>query len=151
MSSQNLIRLNKFIANSGICNRREADNYISDGRVTVNNKIINKLGSKVSLKDSIKFDGREVFPVKMKYLVLNKPKDFHCVSQKANNKTIFSLLSSMDEIKGIVSLDFLKENYLGLIILSNDVKFMNQINLKMVTLSESKNVPLFLNRKDGKC
>ena len=130
MSSQNLIRLNKFIANSGICNRREADNYISDGRVTVNNKIINKLGSKVSLKDSIRFDGREVFPVKMKYLVLNKPKGFHCISQKANNKTIFSLLSSIDEIKGIVSLDFLKENYLGLIILSNDVKFMNQINLK---------------------
>ena len=136
MSSQNLIRLNKFIANSGICNRREADNYISDGRVTVNNKIINKLGSKVSLKDSIRFDGREVFPVKMKYLVLNKPKGFHCISQKANNKTIFSLLSSIDEIKGIVSLDFLKENYLGLIILSNDVKFMNQINLKRKSIKQ---------------
>ena len=123
MSSKNLIRLNKFIANSGICNRREADNYISDGRVTVNNKIINKLGSKVSLKDSIRFDGREVFPVKMKYLVLNKPKGFHCISQKANNKTIFSLLSSIDEIKGIVSLDFLKENYLGLIILTISMTF----------------------------
>ena len=74
MTTQNTIRLNKFISNSGFCNRRQADDYISQGRVSVNDKIIVRLGSKVSLKDSVKLDGRKVFPVKMQYIILNKPK-----------------------------------------------------------------------------
>ena len=74
MSIPTNIRLNKFISNSGICNRRQADDYISQGRVTVNDRIINKLGSKVSLNDLVKFDGKEVSSLKMQYIILNKPK-----------------------------------------------------------------------------
>ena len=130
MTTQNTIRLNKFISNSGFCNRRQADDYISQGRVSVNDKIIVKLGSKVSLKDSVKLDGRKVFPVKMQYIILNKPKGFHCISAKKNSKTVFSLLSSIKEENRIMSLDFLKENHTGLIILSNDTEFVIQINAK---------------------
>jgi len=130
MSEEGLVRLNKFIANSGKCNRREADEYISQGRVSVNNKIIVRLGSKVSLKDCVKLDGRKVFPIKMQYIILNKPKGFHCISSKTNSKTIFSLLSSIKEKNRIISLDFLKENHTGLIILSNDTEFIIQINAK---------------------
>ena len=130
MSEKRLIRLNKFISNSGKCNRREADEYISQGRVSVNNKIIDRLGSKVSLKDSVKLDGRKVFPVKMQYIILNKPKGFHCISSKTNSKTVFSLLSSIKEENRIISLDFLKTNHTGLIILSNDPEFVIQINAK---------------------
>ncbi len=130
MSEKGLVRLNKFIANSGKCNRREADEYISQGRVSVNNKIIVRLGSKVSLKDCVKLDGRKVFPIKMQYIILNKPKGFHCISSKTNSKTIFSLLSSIKEKNRIISLDFLKENHTGLIILSNDAEFIIQINAK---------------------
>ena len=130
MTTQNTIRLNKFISNSGFCNRRQADDYISQGRVSVNDKIIVKLGSKVSLKDSVKLDGRKVFPVKMQYIILNKPKGFHCISAKKNSKTVFSLLSSIKEKNRIMSLDFLKENHTGLIILSNDTEFVIQINAK---------------------
>ena len=130
MSEEGLVRLNKFIANSGKCNRREADEYISQGRVSVNNKIIVRLGSKVSLKDCVKLDGRKVFPIKMQYIILNKPKGFHCISSKTNSKTIFSLLSSIKEKNRIISLDFLKENHTGLIILSNDAEFIIQINAK---------------------
>ena len=130
MTTQNTIRLNKFISNSGFCNRRQADDYISQGRVSVNDKIIVRLGSKVSLKDSVKLDGRKVFPVKMQYIILNKPKGFHCISTKKNSKTVFSLLSSIKEENRIMSLDFLKENHTGLIILSNDTEFVIQINAK---------------------
>lgn len=130
MSEKRLIRLNKFISNSGKCNRREADEYISQGRVSVNDKIIVRLGSKVSLMDSVKLDGRKVFPVKMQYIILNKPKGFHCISSKTNSKTVFSLLSSIKEENRIISLDFLKENHTGLIILSNDTEFVIQINAK---------------------
>jgi 23S rRNA pseudouridine2605 synthase len=130
MSEKELIRLNKFISNSGKCNRRQADEYISQGRVSVNNKIIVRLGSKVSLKDIVKLDGRKVLPVKMQYIILNKPKGFHCISSKTNSKTVFSLLSSIKEENRIISLDFLKENHTGLIILSNDTEFVIQINAK---------------------
>jgi len=68
MTLQNTIRLNKFISNSGFCNRRQADDYISQGRVSVNNKIIVRLGSKVFLKDSVKLDGREIFLLKCSIL-----------------------------------------------------------------------------------
>ncbi len=129
MSIPATIRLNKFISNSGICNRRQADDYISQGRVTVNNRIINKLGSKVSLSDLVKFDGKKISLIKMQYIILNKPKGFHCINSISNSKTIFSLLSSLD-LKGIKSIDFLKENYTGLILLSNDNKFINKINSK---------------------
>ncbi|MAU63287.1 MAG: pseudouridylate synthase [Flavobacteriaceae bacterium] len=130
MSEKILVRLNKFISNSGICNRREADEYISQGRVSVNNKTIVRLGSKVSLSDSVKLDGRKVFPVKMQYIILNKPKGFHCIYSKTNSKTVFSILSSIKEENRVISLDFLKENYTGLMILSNDTEFISQINAK---------------------
>ena len=129
------MRLNKCSSNSGICNRRQADEYISQGRVSVNNKIIDRLGSKVSLDDDVKFDGKEVSAVKMLYVLLNKPKEFHCIAQKSNSKTVFSLLSSIDT-KGIRSVDFLKVNYTGLVLLSNDVEFENKINNKKKSISQ---------------
>jgi len=135
MSIPATIRLNKFISNSGICNRRQADDYISQGRVTVNNIIINKLGSKVSLNDLVKFDGKKVSLIKMQYIILNKPKGFHCVNSISNSKTIFSLLSSTD-LKNIKSIDFLKENYTGLLLLSNDNKFINKINSKKKSITQ---------------
>ena len=61
MSEKGLIRLNKFISNSGICNRREADEYISQGRVSVNNRIIDRLGSKISIEDKVKLDDKKLF------------------------------------------------------------------------------------------
>ena len=133
MSIPNNIRLNKFISNSGICNRRQADEYISQGRVTVNDRIINKLGSKVSLNDQVKFDGKELSPLKMQYIIINKPKGFHCIN--SNSKTIFSLLSSI-ELKGVKSIDFLKENYTGLLLLSNDNAFINKINAKKKSITQ---------------
>jgi len=75
MESQ-LVRLNKYISNSGLCTRREADDYIQSGRVFVNNKLVEKLGLKISLNDEVKVDGDLIYPYKFHYLLLNKPLDF---------------------------------------------------------------------------
>ena len=56
------IRLNKYIANSGVCSRREADTYIATGLVSVNGKIVNEMGYKVQLSDDVRFDGRRLNP-----------------------------------------------------------------------------------------
>ena len=129
-----LIRLNKFISNSGICNRRQADEFIIQGRVRVNGKILNTLGSKISLNDVVELDGKKIIPTKMEYIILNKPKGFHCVYSKSNVKTIFSLLSSLEDVSRFTSLDFLRDNYTGLIVISNDTKFINQMHNKLQSL-----------------
>ena len=75
-SDPNSIRLNKYVANSGVCSRRDADIYIAAGNVTVNGKPIIEMGYKVKLTDEVKFDGQLLNPVKKEYVLLNKPKRF---------------------------------------------------------------------------
>ena len=70
------IRLNKFIANSGVCSRREADEYITAGLVSVNGEVVTELGVKVQLGDDIRFNGERLKGEKKVYIVMNKPKDF---------------------------------------------------------------------------
>ena len=72
-----LVRLNKFIANSGVCSRREADTFIENGLVSVNGVRVTELGTKVDpAKDDIRFNGSRIKGEKKVYLVMNKPKDF---------------------------------------------------------------------------
>lgn len=74
--SDGLIRLNKYIANAGVCSRREADKIIGEGLITVNGQVITELGHKVSLDDEVKFEDQILNPEKKVYLLLNKPKGF---------------------------------------------------------------------------
>ena len=71
-----LIRLNKYISNAGICSRRDADDLISKGLVTVNGEIVTELGHKVTLDDDVRFDGKRLNPERKVYILLNKPKGF---------------------------------------------------------------------------
>ena len=75
-SNPDEIRLNKYIANSGMCSRREADMYISTGSVTVNSKVVTEMGYKVKKGDEVRFDGARISPEKKTYVLLNKPKGF---------------------------------------------------------------------------
>ena len=128
MDDVKLIRLNKFISNSGYCNRREADNFIVQGRVCVNDKVINKLGVKVSIDDNVKLDGNSISPNKLVYILLNKPKGFHSINLN-NKKNIFSLLP-IKKYHNLQSLDFLHENYMGLMIFSNNQEFIKHMAKK---------------------
>ena len=87
------IRLNKFIANAGICSRREADVYISAGNVTVNGKIITEMGYKVQPNDKVRFDGQALTPEKKQYLLLNKPKNYITTTEdEKGRKTVMDLI-----------------------------------------------------------
>lgn len=74
--SDGLIRLNKYISNSGVCSRRGADKLISEGLVTVNGQVVTELGHKVSPDDEVTFDGKRLNPERKVYLLLNKPRGF---------------------------------------------------------------------------
>ena len=69
------IRLNKYIANSGVCSRREADTYIEHGSVEVNGNLVTEMGYKVQADDIVRFDGTSITPEQKKYILLNKPKN----------------------------------------------------------------------------
>ena len=77
-----MIRLNKFISNSGLCTRREADDFIVDGRVHVDNQIVTTLGYKVSIDSEVRVDNKIIVPYSFQYVVLNKPIDFNINSKK---------------------------------------------------------------------
>ena len=78
LNSNLAIRLNKFIANSGVCSRREADIFIKAGVVTVNGKGVTKMGTKINENDIVKFNGETITTKKQIYILLNKPKNYCC-------------------------------------------------------------------------
>lgn len=88
------VRLNKFIANSGVCSRREADNYILAGVVTVNGQVVTELGSKVNIyTDDVRFNGERLKGEEKVYIVMNKPKGFVTTSSDPHaEKTVMDLL-----------------------------------------------------------
>ena len=89
------VRLNKFIANSGICSRREADTYIETGVVTVNGVKVTELGAKIDpVKDDVRFNGTRIKGEKKVYIVMNKPKDFvTTMSDPHADRTVMDLIS----------------------------------------------------------
>ncbi len=91
--NQGMVRLNKFIANSGVCSRREADDYITAGLVSVNGEVITKLGTRVNHYDDIRFNGERLRGEEKVYIVMNKPKDFvTTVSDPNAQRTVMQLI-----------------------------------------------------------
>ncbi|MGV0969333.1 MULTISPECIES: pseudouridine synthase [unclassified Empedobacter] len=89
------IRLNKYVANAGIASRREADELIKTGIVTVNGQVITEMGYKVQPDDEVRFDGRKISSEKNVYFVLNKPKGFISTSNdEKGRKTVMDLMST---------------------------------------------------------
>jgi 23S rRNA pseudouridine2605 synthase len=90
---EGLIRLNKYLADAGVCSRREADKLIASGAVKVNGKVVTELGTKVSATDKVVYGGQALRREKLRYLVLNKPKDFITTTDDPfERKTVMSLV-----------------------------------------------------------
>ena len=121
------VRLNKYVSNSGLCTRREADDYIINGRVSVNNEIVTKLGSKVSLDDEVKVDGKIIFPYDFQYLLLNKPLDFDF--NISGKKNVLNLLSSLNAVN-LTPTQITVKQFSGLVLISNDNDFNNSMSKK---------------------
>lgn len=113
------IRLNKYIANSGICSRREADENIAIGLVTVNGKVITEMGYKVKLNDEVRFDGRRVNPEPKTYVLLNKPKGFATTTAEGKGRTVMDLVANATTAK-IKPIGRLGRNSTGLLLFTND-------------------------------
>lgn len=115
-----LMRLNKFVANSGVCSRRDADIYISAGNVTVNGKVVTEMGYKVKVTDEVKFDGRRILPEKPEYVLLNKPKGFFVTGSLENkNRTVMDLIANASKSK-LDPVGKLDTQATGLILFTND-------------------------------
>lgn len=114
------IRLNRFIANSGVCSRREADKYIVSGVISVNGKIITELGAKVRHSDEVRFDGRKLNAEKKVYLLLNKPKDFVTTTDDPYaEKTVMDLVKNACNER-IYPVGRLDRNTTGVLLFTND-------------------------------
>jgi 23S rRNA pseudouridine2605 synthase len=114
------MRLNKYIANSGICSRREADRMIEAGVVSVNGVVVTELGTKVSLTDKVKYADEVINREKPRYLLLNKPKGFiTTVDDPENRKTVMALVANACRER-IYPVGRLDRNTTGLLLFTND-------------------------------
>ena len=113
------MRLNKYISNSGICSRREADMYISIGQVTVNGKVVNEMGYQVKLEDDVRFDGRRINPEPKAYVLLNKPKGFATTTSNDKGNTVMDLVAGSTKSR-IQPIGRLGRNAMGLLLFTND-------------------------------
>ena len=121
------IRLNKYLANAGVCSRREADDFISAGVVSVNGQVVTELGTKVKRSDTVLFHDQLVSLEKKVYVLLNKPKDYVTTSDDPQNrKTV------MDLVKGacrerIYPVGRLDRNTTGVLLLTNDGELASKL------------------------
>lgn len=119
-SNSDEVRLNKYISNSGVCSRREADMHISIGSVTVNGKVVTEMGYKVKLTDEVRFDGRIINPEKPTYILLNKPKGFLVTTKdEKGRKTVMDLVATATTAR-IVPVGRLERQTTGLLLFTND-------------------------------
>jgi 23S rRNA pseudouridine2605 synthase len=114
------MRLNRYISQSGICARREADVLISQGLVKVNSKVVTEMGFKVNETDEVKYDGRKIYPEKKVYLLLNKPKDYITTTDDdRGRKTVMDLVAGITKER-MYPVGRLDRNTTGLLLLTND-------------------------------
>ena len=121
------IRLNKYLANAGVCSRREADDFIQAGVVTVNGQIVTELGTKVLRGDEVKFHDQPVTLEKKVYVLLNKPKDYVTTSDDPQQrKTVMDLVKDAcpERIYPVGRLD---RNTTGVLLLTNDGEMASKL------------------------
>ena len=114
------IRLNRFIANSGLCSRREADEYIQQGIITINGQTVTELGTKVFQTDEVRFDGKVIQGEEKVYIIMNKPKN--CVTTTDDphaRKTVMDLIAGKCP-KRVYPVGRLDRDTTGVLLLTND-------------------------------
>ena len=161
--SGDLIRLNKYVANSGICGRREADELIAKGLVVVNGEVIKEMGYKVKKTDNVVFQGKKINPEKPVYVLLNKPKDFITTTEDPmERKTVMKLVENACEER-IFPVGRLDRNTTGLLLFTNDgelaaklshpsneIKKIYQVTLdKALTAKDEEDILEGLTLEDG--
>ena len=121
------IRLNRYIANAGVCSRRDADKLIESGEVTVNGKVVTEMGHQVKPGDVVKYGSRVLNPEKLLYVLLNKPKDFITTTDDPDDRrTVMDLVKNAGPQR-IYPVGRLDRNTTGLILLTNDGELADKL------------------------
>jgi len=143
-SDSDEIRLNKYISNSGVCSRREADVYITSGNVKVNGEVVLELGYKVKRSDKVVFDGVLLTPEKKEYVLLNKPKNFS-TSANSPQTNVVNLIAGASKYE-LLPVGRMDSTTTGLLLFTNDhdliTKFTqeSQRSSKIYQVSLDKNL-----------
>lgn len=114
------VRLNRFIANSGMCSRREADVMIQQGLVVINGVAVTELGTKVKPGDDVRVDGKRIYPEKPVYILLNKPKGFITSTTDPRERSTVMDLIDLQGKERIYPVGRLDRNTTGVLLLTND-------------------------------
>jgi 23S rRNA pseudouridine2605 synthase len=145
-SNPDEIRLNKYIANSGACSRRDADIYIQSGNVKVNGVPVTEMGYKVLPGDVVNFDGAVLTPERKEYILLNKPKNFTTsADEDGDMRNVMELVRGATNAK-IQSVGRMDKNTTGLLLFTNDTDMVrkfslpNQKSTKIYQVSLDKNL-----------
>lgn len=140
------IRLNKYISNSGVCSRREADLYISSGNVKVNGEVVTEMGYRVKPNDIVIFDGTKLTPEKKEYILLNKPKNFSTSDNGiAMQDNVLSLVKNATRAN-IQPVGRMDKTTTGLLLFTNDTDILtkftqpNQRSSKLYQVSLDRNL-----------
>lgn len=121
------IRLNRFIANAGVCSRREADNLITDGKIKVNGKVVVEMGYKVKKTDSVDYKGKQLKSEARQYVLLNKPKGFvTTVKDPHARHTVMELVAKACDER-IYPVGRLDRETTGLLLFTNDGDMAKQL------------------------
>lgn len=121
------VRLNKCLSNAGICSRREADELIKSGEVTVNGEVVTELGTKVSPKDDVKYKGKIIIKEQKVYILINKPKDVvTTVKDEHADKTVIDLVQNACSER-VYPVGRLDKNTTGVLLLTNDGELTKQL------------------------
>jgi 23S rRNA pseudouridine2605 synthase len=141
------IRLNKYIANSGACSRRDADIYIQSGNVKVNGIPVTEMGYMVKPGDVVNFDGMTLTPERKEYLLLNKPKNFTTsVDESELHRNVYELVRSATKAQ-IQPVGRMDKNTTGLLLFTNDTDMIRKFSLPNQKSSKIYQVSLDKNLK----
>ncbi|MET4082227.1 23S rRNA pseudouridine2605 synthase [Pedobacter sp. UYP30] len=142
-ADKGLIRLNRYIANAGICSRRRADEFISAGVVSVNGEVITELGHKVDpAKDAVRYNGELLKREKKVYILLNKPKDYITTTDDPQErKTVMQLIDKATNER-VYPVGRLDRNTTGLLLMTNDGDLADKLSHPKNGISKMYNVEL---------
>lgn len=145
-SNPDEIRLNRYISNSGVCSRRDADIYIQSGNVKVNGEVVTEMGYKVKLTDVVQFDGVNITPEKKEYILLNKPKNFSTAGDDSQGSTnVLDLVRNATKAK-LQPVGRMDKTTTGLLLFTNDTEIIqkftapNQRSSKVYQVTLDKNL-----------
>nr|WP_199001551.1 pseudouridine synthase [Flavobacterium sp. ASV13] len=141
------IRLNKYISNSGVCSRRDADIYIQSGNVKVNGVPVTEMGYLVKINDVVNFDGVNLTPEKKEYILLNKPKNFTTALDEGQEyRNVLELVRGSTTAK-IAPIGRMDKNTTGLLLFTNDTDMIRKFTLPSQKSSKIYQVSLDKNLK----